>query len=177
MLMSASTSERLTINERLFDNSSVTPAVRAQRLHRHPHRPRLRLPRGPSRPFTSAIINHIQAGKFPCTESQRPRGANLGPYSVTFNNLPDRDHETLQAYKAFRLDAEANKFQHFPRSLRPQRPRQSPRHPPRRNRRLPQRPHRSHARRSPLRVAPAASSKSHTWAPPRWRNFAATTPP
>jgi hypothetical protein len=38
---------------------------------------------------------------------------NLGLYSVTFNNLPDRDLETLLAYKDFRLEAEAKGFAHF----------------------------------------------------------------
>jgi hypothetical protein len=40
-------------------------------------------------------------------------GANLGLHSVTFNNDPERDLEVLEAYKAFRLEAEEKHFSHF----------------------------------------------------------------
>ena len=40
-------------------------------------------------------------------------GANLGLYSVTFNNLPEHDLASMEAYKAFRLEAEAKRFTHF----------------------------------------------------------------
>jgi hypothetical protein len=113
MLMSASTSEILTIEERIFDASAVTPAARANDTTD------LHLARGscyaaaPSRPFMSTTIDHIQAGKSPCNHTERSRGANLGLYSVTFNNIPERDLESLEAYKAFRLEAEAKGFRHF----------------------------------------------------------------
>src|SRR3954464_11765467 len=60
MLMSASSSELLTIRERLFDNSPVPPAVRANDTTD------IHLPAGgsyagePSRPFRSASIEQIQ---------------------------------------------------------------------------------------------------------------------
>src|SRR3954462_7206830 len=63
MLMSASSSELLTIRERLFDGSPVTPAVRANDTTD------IHLPAGgtyssePSRPFRSATIEQIQSGK------------------------------------------------------------------------------------------------------------------
>lgn len=113
MLMSASTSEALTIRERIFENSGVTPAVRANDTTD------IHIVRGskysqvPSRPFATATIDHIQAGKSPCTAAERKLGANLGLYSVTFNNVPERDLETLEAYKTFRLLAEEKKFDHF----------------------------------------------------------------
>ncbi|MCL2645865.1 MAG: hypothetical protein FWD61_02540 [Phycisphaerales bacterium] len=113
MLMSASTSEQLTIRERLFDDSAVTPAVRANDTTD------IHLARGssyaaaPSRPFASTTIDHIQTGHFPSTISLPVPGANLGLYSVTFNNLPDYDLATLEAYKAFRLQAEGKRFAHF----------------------------------------------------------------
>src|SRR3712207_712728 len=59
MLMSASTSELLTIKERLFDNSHVTPAARANDTTD------IHLMAGgtyaaePSRPFRSATIDQI----------------------------------------------------------------------------------------------------------------------
>lgn len=113
MLMSASTSEILTIKERIFDHSGVTPAVRANdATDIHVVRGG-RYPGEPSKPFATATLDHIQAGKHPCTEEERGLGANLGLYSVTFNNDPDRDLKTLEAYKAFRLEAEEKRFAHF----------------------------------------------------------------
>lgn len=113
MLMSASTSELLTIRERIFDRSSVTPAVRANDTTD------IHVIRGseyanaPSRPFASTTIDHIQHGKLLPAGPEKHTGCNLGLYSVTFNNIPDRDLETMRAYKAFRLDAEEKGFQHF----------------------------------------------------------------
>lgn len=113
MLMSASTSEVLTINERLFDNSHITPAARANDTTD------IHLPAGgtyaaePSRPFQSTTIDHIQAGKLDPTPDERKRGANLGLYSITPNNNIAFDYATLQAYKEFRLEAERRGFRHF----------------------------------------------------------------
>jgi len=114
MLMSASTNELLTIHERLFDNSRVTPAVRANDTTD------IWLAGGsgrygdqPSRPFRTATIDHIQCGKAECSADERRLGADLGLYSVTFNNDVDLDHRTLEAYKAFRIEAESKGFRHF----------------------------------------------------------------
>ena len=113
MLMSASTSEVLTIKERLFDNSHITPAARANDTTD------IHLPAGgtyaaePSRPFQSTTIDHIQAGKLDPTPDERKRGANLGLYSITPNNNIAFDYATLQAYKEFRLEAERKGFRHF----------------------------------------------------------------
>ena len=64
MLMSASTNEMLTIDERLFDGSHVTPGGPRQRHHRHLARRRRRRYGGqPSLPFRTATIDHIQCGK------------------------------------------------------------------------------------------------------------------
>jgi hypothetical protein len=113
MLMSASTSEILTIQERIFDVSPVTPAVRANdSTDIHIVRESC-CTEAPSRPFASATLDHIQAGKSPCLESERSRGANLGLYSVTFNNHPDHDLRVMEAYKTFRLEAEEKHFSHF----------------------------------------------------------------
>lgn len=114
MLMSASSSEVLTIEERLFDKSPVTPAVRANDTTdiwlaagtgRYPGQP--------SRPFRTATIDHIMCGKARCEPDERRLGADLGLYSVTFNNDAQLDRETLEAYKQFRLEAEAKGFRHF----------------------------------------------------------------
>jgi hypothetical protein len=114
MLMSASTNEILTIEERLFDNSPITPAVRANDTTD------IWLAGGavayskePSMPFRTATIDHIQCGKLECGPNERRRGADLGLYSVTFNNDTKLDHRSLESYKAFRLEAEAKGFRHF----------------------------------------------------------------
>ena len=114
MLMSASSSEVLTIQERLFDNSPVTPAVRANDTTD------IWLAAGtgryssqPSLPFRTATIDHIMCGKRECEPHERTLGANLGLYSVTFNNGAELDRATLEGYKTFRLEAEAKGFRHF----------------------------------------------------------------
>jgi hypothetical protein len=113
MLMSASTSEMLTIRERLFDSSRVTPAVRANDTTDVHVLRGTRYADAPSRPFATATIDHIQAGKYPCSQEERQLGANLGLYSVTFNNDPELDLAVLGSYKAFRLEAEEKGFKHF----------------------------------------------------------------
>jgi len=113
MLMSASTSEMLTIHERIFDASSVTPAVRANDTT-DVHMVRgAQYPGARSRPFATATLDHIQAGKSPCSDAERRLGANLGLYSITFNNDTERDLKSLETYKAFRLEAEEKHFNHF----------------------------------------------------------------
>ncbi len=114
MLMSASSSEILTLQERLFDQSPVTPAVRANDTTdiwlaagsgRYPSQA--------SRPFRTATLDHIMCGKLECEPQERGVGADLGLYSVTFNNDVELDRATLEGYKAFRLEAEAKHFRHF----------------------------------------------------------------
>ncbi|HVJ06940.1 MAG TPA: hypothetical protein VM554_01010 [Acidisarcina sp.] len=112
-LMSASTSELLTIQERIFDRSAVTPAVRANDTTDVHVIRGAQYPTAPSRPFASATIEHIQHGKLSPNAEERNAGANLGLYSVTFNNDPERDLATMEAYKAFRIDAEKSGFHHF----------------------------------------------------------------
>jgi hypothetical protein len=113
VLMSASTSEVLCLNERLFDNSPVTPAARANDATD------VHIPRGgksyleAARPFRSASLDHIQCGHLDCRPEERTRGADLGLYSVTFNNHCELDRETLEQYKAFREQAERVGFRHF----------------------------------------------------------------
>jgi hypothetical protein len=113
MLMSASSNDALTIGERLFENSHVTPAARANDTSdvfavRHG-----RYIQEPSRPFRSALLDHIQCGHTDCEPGERGLGANLGLYSVTFNNNLDDDIVSLQQYRAFREEAERKGFRHF----------------------------------------------------------------
>jgi hypothetical protein len=113
MLMSTSTSDQLTLEEGLFDRSHITPAARANDATD------VHIPRGgkvhtaPAQPFRTAAIDHMQCGKLDCAPEDRPRGANLGLYSVTFNNQLDLDLRTLEKYKEFREEAERKGFRHF----------------------------------------------------------------
>jgi hypothetical protein len=113
MLMSASSSELLTIKERLFDQSKVTPAVRANDTTD------IHLLTGgtyatePSRPFRSATIEQIQSGKVNPEQHERKLGADLGLYSMTINNNIAFDYVTLEAYRQFRIEAEQKGFRHF----------------------------------------------------------------
>jgi hypothetical protein len=113
MLMSASTSDALTIEDRLFENSHVTPAARANDTTD------IWVVRGnayssePSRPFRTAAIDHIQCGHIDCEPRERAIGANLGLYSITFNNRLEVDQWALEEYTKFRIEAERKGFHHF----------------------------------------------------------------
>jgi len=109
MLGSASTIEALA-DSGLFDKSPVTPAIRANDTTD------IWLPRGagysmePSRPFRTAALQHVK--KF----------CNLGLYSVTFNNVLDRDYASIEAYARFREEAHRLKFRHFLEVFNPNAP-------------------------------------------------------
>ncbi len=116
VLMSASTNEVLTLREGLFANSHITPAIRANdatdvwlagagAVYGEV----------PSRPFRTATLDHALCGKAECSREElvAKRGADLGLYSITFNNDLERDYEALAAYKEFRIEAEKKGFRHF----------------------------------------------------------------
>src|ERR1700709_1008830 len=63
MLMSASTSEIVTIREHIFEHSTVTPAVRANATTDIHVIRGSGYPEAPSRHFSSTTIDHIQAGR------------------------------------------------------------------------------------------------------------------
>lgn len=114
MLMSASTSEVLTVSEGLFADSPVTPAVRMNdttdiwnpggsgRCHREP-----------AQPFATTTVAQARCGRIECAPNDGGRTANLGLFSVTFNDDATRDRAMLEAYKAFRAEAERAGFRHF----------------------------------------------------------------
>ncbi|NOY59590.1 MAG: hypothetical protein GXO75_11780 [Calditrichaeota bacterium] len=113
VLMSASTNEILTIEERLFDDSPITPAARANDTTDIHVVTGNRYSQQPAKPFRTATIDHIQCGKYECALNERQLGANLGLYSVTFNNDVDLDLVTLEAFKEFRIEAEKKGFRYF----------------------------------------------------------------
>lgn len=113
MLMSASSNEVLTIRERLFDSSHVTPAARANDTSDIMLAMGAQYAQQASRPFRTATIDHIMCGKVDCATTERKLGADLGLYSMTFNNDVDLDLAQLQAYRDFRIEAERKGFRHF----------------------------------------------------------------
>lgn len=113
MLMSGSTNHALTIRERLFENSPVTPAVRANDTTD------VHIARGsvyasqPAQPFRSLSLDHAMCGHLDCLPEERTIGADLGLYSVTFNNDLGLDRETLLRFHEFREEAERKRFRYF----------------------------------------------------------------
>jgi hypothetical protein len=122
MLMSAHTSEMLTLQKRIFDGSSVTPACRANDTTDIHIIRGSRYSTEASRPFRTATLDHIQCGHLDCTPEERTRGVNLGLYSITFNNDAVLDRAALETYKEFRLEAERKGFRHFLEVFDPNRP-------------------------------------------------------
>lgn len=122
MLMSASTNELLTIHKRIFDNSPVTPAARANDTTDIHIVRGSRYPTDPSLPFRTATLDHIQCGHLDCTPEERHLGADLGLYSITFQNDTALDRQALEEYKQFRLEAERKNFRHFLEVFDPNRP-------------------------------------------------------
>ncbi|MGL4512583.1 MAG: hypothetical protein ACRCT8_05785 [Lacipirellulaceae bacterium] len=112
MLMSVSSCDRLAGDERLFENSPVTPAVRANdTTDIWLAGTDAEYTRQPSLPFRTASLDHALGWSL---GSSPPRpGADLGLYSVTLNNDHRLDRETLEAYREFRVEAETKGFRHF----------------------------------------------------------------
>jgi hypothetical protein len=103
MLMSASSAEQLAVRERCFDASAVTPAVRANDTTDVHLLTGATYSQEPSRPFRTATIAQIM----------RERGPDLGLYSITAANDVRYDLPTLEAFRAFRLEAEQAGFRYF----------------------------------------------------------------
>ena len=122
MLLSASTSEVLTIQKRIFDRSPLTPAARANDTTDIHIIRGSKYPTDASLPFRTATLDHIQCGHLECKPEERHLGANLGLYSITFNNDTVLDRHALEEYKQFRLEAERKGFRHFLEVFDPSRP-------------------------------------------------------
>ena len=120
MLMSGSTSEVLAIDEGVFVESHVTPAVRmndttdiwlAAGSGNYPRQPAL--------PFSTTSIAQAQCGRIDSshadrgTHGGRARGADLGLFSLTLNDDATLDRAMLEAYGDFRASAERAGFRHF----------------------------------------------------------------
>lgn len=113
MLLSASNLEQLAIDERLFENSAVTPAARANDTSDIWAVRGGLYPRQASRSFRSATLDHIMHGMMDAPSHAPVVGADLGLYSITFTNDLEWDYKALQDYHDFRIEAERRGFRHF----------------------------------------------------------------
>ncbi|TWT42904.1 hypothetical protein [Botrimarina hoheduenensis] len=113
VLMSASSVEQIVIKEGLFRDSPVTPAGRANDttdiwIIRGSH-----YAATPSRPFRSATLDHLKHGQLVDDPAAPGPGVDLGLYSLTFSGDTEADLRTLEAFAAFRLEAEQKGFRYF----------------------------------------------------------------
>ena len=114
VLLSASNLERLAMQEKLFENSEITPAARANdttdvwavRGGKYPTH-------HPSRSFRTANLCHIKYGRITDDCTRPCLGADLGLYSITFTNNIDWDYKSLEDFHEFRLEAERKHFRYF----------------------------------------------------------------
>ncbi len=112
MLTSVSVMDQLAHRENLFENSPVTPAIRANDTTDIWCGRGMRYVEQPSRPFSTCILEEAQFGRLNAGDSGEPK-VNLGLYSVTFNNDLDSDLASLTAFNEFRLDAVDHGFRYF----------------------------------------------------------------
>jgi len=114
MLMSASTSDILSVRERIFDKSPITPAIRANdTTDIWLAGSQANYGSQPSLPFRTAILDEVMdIGSAPIFGMNRAQ-VNLGLYSITFNNDATFDRASLEAYRVFREEARQKDFRHF----------------------------------------------------------------
>lgn len=114
MLMSVSTSDVLAVRERLFENSPITPAIRANDTSCiWLHGTQADYTNQPSRAFRTAIIDEaIGANANGLIAPGQPQ-VNLGLYSITFNNDVALDHSAMSAFRDFREEAWKKGFRYF----------------------------------------------------------------
>ena len=112
LLTSVANMDLLAREQRVFDRSSVTPAIRAndttdiwkaRGAHYADH---------PSKPFATTTITEAQYGTLTPEPDQRS-DIDLGLYSVTFNNDLEADWLTLERFKEFRIEASRKDFRYF----------------------------------------------------------------
>jgi len=109
MLVAASSLEMIA-RTGIFKKSNVTPAIRANDATDIWRARHSSYAREMARPFRTANLAHCK--KF----------ADLGLYSITFNNDLSADYAHLEAYNAFRAEASKLKFRHFLEVFNPNAP-------------------------------------------------------
>jgi hypothetical protein len=114
MLLSVSNLHRLAIEERIFDGGAMGTAIRANDTTDAWALRGAAYAQTPSLPFRTAEIAHAQAPGL--------RGADIGLYSVTFNNEAEADLRTLEAFRDFRRECEDCDFPYFLEVFNPNKP-------------------------------------------------------
>lgn len=112
MLASVSAMDVLARDRRLFDDSPVTPAIRANDTTDIWGGRGARYAQSPSRPFASTTLDEARWGTLLPAPGQIP-DVNLGLYSITFNNDLEADVRSLEAFKDFRVAATRQGFRYF----------------------------------------------------------------
>ncbi len=110
ILLAAASSLEAVSDEGLFKKSPVTAAIRANDATDIWRARGATYHLEPSRGFRTANLAHCR--KF----------ADLGLYSVTFNNVLSADYASLEAYNRFREDAVKHRFRHFLEVFNPNAP-------------------------------------------------------
>ncbi|MCA0432038.1 MAG: hypothetical protein LCH46_02140 [Proteobacteria bacterium] len=110
IMLSAASSLEAVADRGTFKNSPVTPAIRANDTTDIWRARGSSYSTEPSLPFRTANLAHCR------------RFADLGLYSVTFNNILKLDHAALEAYNRFREDAAKHRFRHFLEVFNPNAP-------------------------------------------------------
>ncbi len=112
LLTSVSTMDDLARDRHLFDDSPVTPAVRANdtsdiwQIRGASYATEL------SRPFATTTVREAMYGTL-APEPDQAVDVPLGLWSITFNNDLDADERSLLRYREFRQEAQAESFRHF----------------------------------------------------------------
>jgi hypothetical protein len=112
MLTSASNLE-LLVQSGAFAGTGVKPAIRANDatdiwVHRGSNHPT-----HSSRPFRTASLSRVRYAAPTPRPGENAALTDLGLYSITFNNDLDAVLASLEAFREFRADCEANEFQYF----------------------------------------------------------------
>ena len=112
LLASVANMDILAREMRIFADSPVTPAIRANDTTDIWNARGSTYAALPSRPFATTTIEEAQYGTLTPAPEQKP-DVDLGLYSVTFNNDLEADLHSLQCFKAFRTEAKAKGFKYF----------------------------------------------------------------
>jgi hypothetical protein len=112
MLSSINTYDRLTCKEDIFASSTVTPAIRMNSSTDIWMVRKGNYSQKKSIPFTCVDVRRTMIGHPPPWENEKTN-IDLGLYSVTFNNHPEDDLRTFEAFKSFWIEAEQCHFRYF----------------------------------------------------------------
>lgn len=112
LLASVSTMDVLARDRKIFANSPVTPAVRANDTSDIWHVRGGSYASQPSRPFATTTVREAMYGTLH-PEPDQAVDVPLGLWSITFNNDLAADETSLLRYRSFRQEAAAEGFRYF----------------------------------------------------------------